>query len=217
MMNGTPLSPILYAKVLGGGSGGGGSLTPGTLVIVSGQLTEAQAEQFRQNIGAISADEIGTVFTIKGSVATAADLPASGNSVGDVYYVEEVSAGYVWIASTAHPNGYWEELGEPIDLSAYELKPTTVTVSGSTPTIEPADNTIYECGELTSLTIQTPPKTGSYCITFSSGSTATTLIVPASIQWANGETPVPAADTDYEINVRDNKAVYGAFPQGVSV
>lgn len=82
-------------------------------------LTDAQKTQARENIGAASLDDIGTVFTIKGDVATVADLPATGNAVGDVWYVQAVSAGYVWLETTEHPSGYWEELGEPIDLSAY--------------------------------------------------------------------------------------------------
>lgn len=82
-------------------------------------LTDAQKMQARENIGAASLDDIGTVFSIKGDVATVADLPATGNAVGDVWYVQAVSAGYVWLETTEHPSGYWEELGEPIDLSAY--------------------------------------------------------------------------------------------------
>ena len=82
-------------------------------------LTDPQKAQARENIGAASLDDIGTVFTIKGDVATVADLPATGNTVGDVWYVQSVSAGYVWLETTEHPSGYWEELGEPIDLSAY--------------------------------------------------------------------------------------------------
>lgn len=90
-------------------------------------LTDAQQAQARANINAISADEIGTVFNIKGDVATYADLPQTGNTVGDVYYVADVSAGYVWLETTAHPLGYWEELGEPIDLSGYIEKPVSPT------------------------------------------------------------------------------------------
>jgi len=71
------------------------------------------------------ATNMGTVFTIKGEVATVADLPATGNTVGDVYYVSSVSAGYIWLETTDHPTGYWEELGEPIDLSMYIEKPAT--------------------------------------------------------------------------------------------
>jgi len=81
---------------------------------------------------------LGSTFTIKGSVATVADLPASGNSIGDVYYVEAKQAGYVWI--TIQNVDQWEELGETIDLSNYALlsdltwsnvsgKPTFATVA----------------------------------------------------------------------------------------
>ena len=89
-----------------------GSVTPGSLIVVSGEMTDEQAAQFRENIGAISTDDIGTIFVLKGSVATVEDLPTNGNHVGDVYYVETVSAGYIWLTSASQPNGYWEELGE---------------------------------------------------------------------------------------------------------
>ena len=72
---------------------------------------------------------IGTVFTIKGDVAAVADLPATGNAVGDVYYVQAVSAAYVWLETTAHPAGYWEEFGEPIDFSGYIEKPSSPTAN----------------------------------------------------------------------------------------
>lgn len=72
---------------------------------------------------------LGTVFTIKGDVAAVADLPASGNTVGDVYYVQAVSAAFVWLETTEHPTGYWEEFGEPIDLSGYIQKPSGATVN----------------------------------------------------------------------------------------
>ena len=72
---------------------------------------------------------IGSVFTIKGSVATPSDLPATGNSIGDVYYVESVMAGYVWIEVDNVER--WEELGEPIDLSNYYTKTETNTLLGT--------------------------------------------------------------------------------------
>ena len=86
-------------------------------------LTDAQKAQARTNIGAASMSDLGTVFTLKGGVATVNDLPQTGNSIGDVWYVESVSAGFIWITSTSYPNGYWEELGETIDMSAYIEKP----------------------------------------------------------------------------------------------
>ena len=94
---------------------------------VSQQLTDAQKIQARENIGAASLADLGTVFDLKGGVATVQDLPATGNRIGDVYYVENLSAGFVWITSTAYPNGYWEELGETVDLSNYIEKPSAPT------------------------------------------------------------------------------------------
>lgn len=205
-MNWTPLSPILYAKILGGG---GGSVTPGSIVTATGQMTEQQAADTRANIGAVSIDDIGTVFTLKGGVATVADLPSTGNSVGDVYYVEAVSAGYIWLTSTTQPNGYWEELGETIDLSAYQLKPVESQQTGSIVTITPENNTIYRCGELAFLTITNPPSTGAYSIVFTSGSTATSTTFPATILGL--EDFAAEANTMYEINVLDNRAVVGKW------
>lgn len=210
MEHATPLSPILYAKVLGSSGGGG---TPHAVLYTAQTLSAAQQEQARTNIGAVSADDIGSVFTIKGSVATVADLPATGNSVGDVYYVEAVSAGYVWITSTEHPTGYWEELGEPIDLSAYELKPTVEGPTGASVTITPADNTIYKCGTLDSLTITNSPVSGAYCIVFTSSATPTVTTFPATILGL--ENFAAEANTLYEINVLDNRAVVGSWAVSV--
>lgn len=90
---------------------------------------------------------------------------------------------------------------------------TTVTVSGTTPTITPTHNTIYECGELTSLTISNPPATGAYSIVFTSGSTATTTTIPATILGL--EDFAAEANTLYEINVLDSRAVIGSWAVSV--
>ena len=72
---------------------------------------------------------LGSVFTVKGSVATVSQLPSSGNKVGDVYYVESRKAGYIWI--TIDGVNKWEELGAPIDLSNYVTTNSTQTISGA--------------------------------------------------------------------------------------
>lgn len=86
---------------------------------------------------------------------------------------------------------------------------TVVTVEGSTPTITPAANTVYHCGELTSLTINHPPATGAYSIVFTSGATATVTTFPATILGL--ESFAAEANTMYEINVLDNRAVVGSW------
>lgn len=87
--------------------------------------------------------------------------------------------------------------------------PTETTVSGTTPTITPAPNTAYNCGELTSLTISNPPATGAYSIVFTSGATPTTTTIPATILGL--EDFAAEANTLYEINVLDNRAVVGSW------
>lgn len=113
---------------------------------------------------------LGNVFTIKGSVSTVANLPSTNNSIGDVYYVAEKQAGYIWIE--IDNVAQWEQLGETIDLSNYvqssqltwnniSSKPTfaTVATSGSyadlsnKPTIPDAVSGTYSGSNWTSITI----------------------------------------------------------------
>ena len=91
--------------------------------------------------------------------------------------------------------------------------PIVITVTGTTPTIEPQANTIYNCGEVASLTISNPPATGAYSIVFTSGSTATTTTIPATILGL--EDFAAEANTLYEINVLDNRAVIGSWAVSV--
>lgn len=86
---------------------------------------------------------------------------------------------------------------------------TVVDVSGTTPTIEPQANTIYKCRELTSLTISNTQASGAYSIVFTSGSTATETTFPAAILGL--ENFAAEANTIYEINVLDNRAVYNGW------
>jgi hypothetical protein len=94
------------------------------------------------------------------------------------------------------------------DVGAAEVE-TVVEVEGTTPTITPESNTIYNCGTLTSLTISNPPATGAYSIVFTSGATATATTIPATILGL--ESFVAEANTLYEINVLDNRAVIGSW------
>lgn len=63
-----------------------------------------------------SAEELGTVFKFKGVVPTSTDLPEDNNLVGDVYYVTEDSAEFVWLGDS------WEKLGPVVDLSGLIAK-----------------------------------------------------------------------------------------------
>lgn len=81
-----------------------------------------------------------------------------------------------------------------------------VEVSGTTPTITPAANTVYKCGELTSLTVSSFTASGKFWIWFTSGSTPTTTVGIANF--------VAEANKRYKITVEDGYATYDAWSVG---
>ena len=83
----------------------------------------------------------------------------------------------------------------------------TETVSGSTPTIAANANTLYICGEVSTLSF-TPAASGISEVIFESGSTPTVLTVPGTVVWPSWFDPTSLeADTIYELSVADG--VYG--------
>ena len=83
----------------------------------------------------------------------------------------------------------------------------TETVSGSTPTITAAANTLYICGEVSTLSF-TPAASGISEVIFESGSTPTVLTVPGTVMlpdWFDATSL--EADTIYDISVVNG--VYG--------
>jgi hypothetical protein len=77
---------------------------------------------------------ISTVYKYKGSVATYADLPSSGQEVGDVYNVEEDGHNYAWTGTD------WDRLAGTVDLSNYVTLNTVQTITNKTINLE--DNTV---------------------------------------------------------------------------
>lgn len=74
--------------------------------------------------------DITSVLKYKGTVAAYANLPTSGNTVGDVYNVtavyNNVPAGTNW----AWNGTEWDALAGTVDLSGYALKSSVVTLTG---------------------------------------------------------------------------------------
>ena len=99
----------------------------------------------------------------------------------------------------------FDTLGVTVTQMNVDAAPTTVTVSGTTPTIAAADNTIYNCGELTSLTVSSFPATGKFWIWFTSGSTPTTVM-------GFDNTFVPEANKLYKVTVERGYGSYKSWP-----
>ena len=96
------------------------------------------------------------------------------------------------------------------NLGAGTVNPSDVVdVISASPSIEPEENTVYHCGTLTSLTVSNPPSAGAYTLVFTSGSTPTQTTFPATVLGL--EDFAAEANTLYEINVLDNRAVVGSW------
>lgn len=80
---------------------------------------------FTNDSGFITSQDLVTVMDYKGTKATVATLPSSGNKNGDVWHVTENNAEYAWNGSA------WEELGTPVDLSGYATTASLATVATS--------------------------------------------------------------------------------------
>ena len=214
--------------------GSGGEVTPASVSRAIGEMTDTQKAQALEDLGG-EPETLVVHFTNNGSSVTAdydveaiLDALDAGKTVVGV--LEELHLQLV--ASTKSPNiaafaGVFVNSNGQIELNelegltvgqtdtwtqkipSAEIATMVTLVPGATPSIEPADHHIYKCGTLTSLTITNPPATGSYSIVFTSGATATTTTIPATILGL--EDFSAEANTMYEINVLDNRAVVGSW------
>lgn len=76
--------------------------------------------------GYLTASDIASVMTYKGTKANYAALPSTGNTTGDVWHLTDTGAEWAWDGSA------WQELGTAIDLSNYATKATTLAGYGIT-------------------------------------------------------------------------------------
>ena len=99
--------------------------------------------------------------------------------------------------------------GGVVDWEVLQIEPNRVSVTGTTPEIAAQNNTIYECGECTTLDITSYPATGIFSIIFHSGTTATVLTPASGIVMPDDFTV--EANKRYEINVLDGYALVAGW------
>lgn len=87
-----------------------------------------------------------------------------------------------------------------------EMLGGSVSVSGTTPTINAKSGIRYVCGEVATLDF-TPSASGICDVVFTSGSTPTVVTLPSTVKFPDGAFTAEA-DTTYEINILDG--IYGA-------
>lgn len=123
------------------------------------------------------------------------------------WFVSEVNGVPTWMIFSIDDTNTVTLVDRPIGNS---LDPATVTITGTTPTITAQNNTNYACGELSTLTINDSTKNISFSVDFTSGSTATVLTVPSGYKAPGGDL-TPEANQDYELSVRNGRAVLTPF------
>ena len=183
--------------------GQGGSVTPESIVTATGQMTTQQAADTLGNIGGVAQDGgVATVPTIVASLSDDDGVRVEGG-------IDQNNDAYLTLVDTyGDENVLVGGLAAPVNANDAANKAYvdgyTVTVSGTTPSIAAADNTIYECGELTSLTISSFPATGKFWIWFTSGATPTTTTGIANF--------TAEANKLYKITVENGYATYDSWP-----
>lgn len=76
-------------------------------------LTNDSGYQTASDVSAAIGAAVASAYKYKGSVATYADLPASGNTAGDVWDVQATGVNYAWTGTA------WDALGAYVDTSAF--------------------------------------------------------------------------------------------------
>lgn len=197
----TELTTALNGYVAKSGSTMSGALNMGNNKVtnVTAGTANTDAVNKKQLDDAIAG--IGTVFDLKGSKPTYADLPQTGNKIGDVWYVEAESVGYIWLTDTEHPSGKWEKFGETVDLSGYlQISALAGTTGGSTQTAmtqAATTNALALKADKTELPAEVKVATGTITTSLSTVTVNYTgTVISTFVKNTNGEVVL----TDVDIN-----------------
>ena len=86
-------------------------------------VTNDSGFQTASEVSTAIAAAVSSAYRYKGSVATQSALPASGNTVGDVYDVQDSGMNYAWNGTA------WDALGTYVDTSLYWAKADLVAMT----------------------------------------------------------------------------------------
>lgn len=88
-------------------------------------LTNDSNFQTDTQVAAAISSAVSSAYEYKGAVATVADLPSTGQAVGDVYDVQATGMNYAWNGTA------WDALGQYVDTSVF-----WTSTAGQTNTLE---------------------------------------------------------------------------------
>lgn len=94
-----------------------------TSSISTALANSGNAYQTASDVSTAISAAVASVYKPKGSVATYQDLPASGNTPGDVWDVQDTGMNYAWTGTG------WDPLGTYVDMSLYWAKSELVAMT----------------------------------------------------------------------------------------
>lgn len=201
------ISAVLAMK---GGSGGGGGGAGSNAVHYTEDTGKSDSEklQARRNIGAAGTEnpdfEGGLSIVDTGEDNVYFGIESTENH--SMILLEGEASPTVEIAGVATPTR-----SDAAATKGYVDGNTVTDTSSTSITLAlAADNTIYEYGTLSALTVTAIPAAGDFIIRFTSGATATTTNFPASMVFP--EAFSAEANTRYEINVSNGYALAVGWP-----
>lgn len=127
---------------------------------------------------------LGTIFNLKGSKATVADLPTTGNTLGDVWFVEETKSGWIWLTDSSSV-ARWEEFGPEIDLTGYMTKAGLLQSTGSVTDNAMSQKAVTDALSLKADTTALPKAVSKQTSTIAVGATTTSVTVDGYILAVN--------------------------------
>lgn len=215
------------SNLLGGGSGGSGGGGGGgsNLLVVSLNSSNVPDTSSGDIYSAWQAgyiiklrSSIGIEYELQHCTATKATFTTTINGTNvvivDSYDIEGLTSTHYVLDGYVKPQGGIPatDMTSAVQAALAAAVPTVVTLTGSTPVIaEAQNNTIYEAGEVTSLTVQSVASGASFIVRFSSpDGTATALTMPSSVYMPSGFTVEPYGRC--EINVADGYALAAFWP-----
>ena len=219
----TPLTPIIIAKLIGGG--GGGSVTAAAVLSAMEAMTASQAEDALDAIDGepkklvVTVTESGGVYSANKTYTEIEAAIAGGKTVvcndgaWDYYLVNlNDNDAFVFYNLYVNTDGsidiYMIEINDDnsVNSSVYSVaeNPTTVTdLSSTSITLTAAANTYYTYGELTALTVSSFPASGTFWIVFVSGATPTVV--------TGIDNFTPEANKRYKVTVENGYATFDAW------
>ena len=134
-----------------------------------------------------------------------------GVTIKEPIFFESISFISLFFFSSPRISSFRSFIAISIESLAIVIASTTV---GTPIAITLTPNVLHKWGTVTNLTLTLGSgATGVanyYMFQFTSGSTATTLSIPATVKWSGGELNIEANKT-YQVSILNNCAVIGGF------